>query len=525
MKGSALRVNIEGLSLTLSDMGTYCFSTTWRAFARLAAGLFVVAGCSGSDTPAPPASEAPTESTFEDTVAVVRADPDSGVTWRVWGDSAFAEARREGRPVLLYVARPGCDGLFAGDDPLARWQAETRYLPVRLDPDRHPDVARRYAPAGCPSLSILTVDRTEIVRATDIPPRNVPLLLSRIHEHLQKRPEMVDKKVEEYRSTPAPQSWDVRSVRDVIVAEHDPVHGGFGEGPRFPETEVLRLLQELDTAGDAEAGRIWRRTIDALLASPVWAGQVQALSYTSDWRSPRREAAAADQAGLLHVFRSGSPGSAGGSANYRQVGQALIDTLTRHWFDETSRAFRHRRPYGATDFVDANALLLRALLSTAADLDREEAVRRPAQGAAQRVIDLVEADGAVRHSDAPDAPRGRLRDQMLVSLALSEWADYSDDDGARTTAARVRAWSDSVLWREEDGVYADAPDVTAGGDVADGRAPSGRALAAEDLLARGDTTRARQLLSLPLLSAPGRRHAGIARQLLRLDVLRLEVHE
>lgn len=460
-------------------------------------------------------------------------DPDSGVDWRPWSAEAFAAARRLQRPVLLYAARTGCDGLFGGDDPLARWYAETRYIPVRIDPDRHPAVARRYAAAGCPSLSILLESGQEIVRATDIRRENVPLLLSRIDRHLQKRPGVVEKAAARDRAARSPahrHAVNVAAVRAAAVAAYDTLYGGFGGPFKFPETQVLAFLQELTTnRGHDGAARMVGRTLDGLLASPLWSGDVQAMSHTPDWQTPRHEAFAADQAGLLVVLGR----AAEGSANYRRAGQQLFDAIAADWYDAQRRAFRSRRLTGPADpgwtapviQADANALLIRACLQTAPILDREATARRQAVAAGETLLEhLVAADGAVYHAQGEDAPAGLLRDQMLVALAFGDLARLTGRDDFSAGALRVRRWADDHLWDERSGAFADGPARSwpaswdAGFDDDDDRGPAGTALAAEALAAAGDTLRALRVLHGKRLHAPAdRRHAASARQLLILE--------
>lgn len=451
----------------------------------------------------------------------VVADPDSGVDWQRWSAEAFAAADRQQRPVLLYTSRTGCSGLFAGDDPLARWQAETRYIPVRIDPDRHPAVVRRYAAAGCPSLSILLADGREIVRATDIRRQNVPLLLSRMHEHLQKRRAVVEKEVEEAPPPAYVHALSAAAVRAAIVVAYDSSYGGFGGPFKFPEAEVLLFLQELRPEMDhGGAGRMVQRTLDGLLASPLWDGDVLAMSYSPDWQSPRSEAYAADQAGLLIVLAR----AATGSVNYLRAGQQLFDTIARDWFDVDRGAFLSRRPEPLIQ-ADVNALLIRACLKTGKILDRKATAQHQAVAAGEVLLEqLVAADGAVAHVASGPAAVGLLRDQMLVALAFDDLTRLTGREEFARAAHRVRVWTDEHLWDESAGVFADAAPQswpaswTAIPDDTDDRMPSGLALAAEALAAAGDTTRALRILQGTRLLIPAdRRHAAAARQLLILQ--------
>ena len=56
---------------------------------------------------------------------------DASVRWRVWNAAAIAEAQRLERPLLLYVATAGADGLLAEEDELVRSLAQERFVPVR----------------------------------------------------------------------------------------------------------------------------------------------------------------------------------------------------------------------------------------------------------------------------------------------------------------------------------------------------------------------------------------------------------
>jgi len=461
------------------------------------------------------------------------ADPDTGLDWRTWSEATFASARQLQRPVLLYTSRIGCGGLFAGDDPLARWQAETRYIPVRIDPERNPDVARRYASAGCPSLSILLETGEEVSRATDIRRENVPLLLARIHEHLQKRPDVVETEMRSARRPMPRYALNIAAVQAAAVAAYDTLYGGFGGPGKFPETQVLAFLQELaQQPGQDPAAGMVQRTLDGLLASPLWHGDVQMLSHTPDWQTPRYEAYAADQAGMLAVLGR----VAEGSPNYRRAGQQLFDAISSNWFDAEIGMFYSRRLAGTLNEAgwmdpvlraDANALLIRACLQTAAALDRLQPARRQAEAAGETLLrSLVTAEGAVRHAMEDHAPSGLLRDQMLVALAFDELSIQTGRDDFAVAAGKIRLWADENLWDPSTRQFIDGPArswpavwaVLA--DVSDDRAPSGMAVAAEAVAATGDTARALEILQQTVLQVePDRRHAAMARQALILGGL------
>ena len=152
---------------------------------------------------------------------------------------------------------------------VAAWNAETRFLPVRVDPGRRPHLASRYAPAGCPSISVLDSTGREAVRATDVPPDNLALLLARLHGHLRKDAGRLWAK----QPAPAPRRYrlSVEEVHQAAVSDYDGRFGGFGGPHKFPEPRVIAFLQALaDLRADPEARRMAGHTLDAVLASPLW---------------------------------------------------------------------------------------------------------------------------------------------------------------------------------------------------------------------------------------------------------------
>src|SRR5574341_800421 len=74
------------------------------------------------------------------------------VGWQPWGPDAFALARRLDRPVLLFVGAEGCAWCDSMDLRVYRSAQiaaliDSLFVPIRLDRDARPDVARRYQTA------------------------------------------------------------------------------------------------------------------------------------------------------------------------------------------------------------------------------------------------------------------------------------------------------------------------------------------------------------------------------------------
>jgi hypothetical protein len=110
------------------------------------------------------------------------------IEWRPWGEAAFAEARRRGRPVLLSLSAVWCHWCHVMDetsysDPRIIASANRDYVPVRVDNDRDPDVNRRYNMGGWPTTAFLTAGGEVITGATYLPPDDMAAALDNVRAY------------------------------------------------------------------------------------------------------------------------------------------------------------------------------------------------------------------------------------------------------------------------------------------------------------------------------------------------------
>ena len=83
------------------------------------------------------------------------------VRWLPWSSEAFARARAEDRPVLLSIAAPWCELCLDMDrttyaDPAVAGLVNDRFVPIRVNADRRPDISDRYSLGGWPTTAFLT---------------------------------------------------------------------------------------------------------------------------------------------------------------------------------------------------------------------------------------------------------------------------------------------------------------------------------------------------------------------------------
>jgi uncharacterized protein YyaL (SSP411 family) len=198
------------------------------------------------------------------------------VDWRPWGDEAFEEARRAGRPVFLSIGYSTChwchvmEGESFEDVEIARVLNE-RYVPVKVDREERPDVDAVYMTAvqaltgggGWPMSAFLDAERRPFFAGTYFPARDGDRgaakgflsILQEIADVWRADPARVGgaaaaltQAVQVALGTGAVAAPDVpgeaeleRAVR-VFEQAYDPRHGGIARAPKFPSSFPVRLL-------------------------------------------------------------------------------------------------------------------------------------------------------------------------------------------------------------------------------------------------------------------------------------------
>ncbi len=109
--------------------------------------------------------------------------PASTIAWRTDFDSAVAEARRTGRPLLVDFSASWCPPCVAMQhdvwpDPAVERAVAQQYVPVAVDVDRNGDVADRYRIETIPTILVLDGQGQVIRRAGDLPRSGMMRFLS-----------------------------------------------------------------------------------------------------------------------------------------------------------------------------------------------------------------------------------------------------------------------------------------------------------------------------------------------------------
>ena len=292
---------------------------------------------------------------------------DNPVDWFPWGDEAFAEARKTGKPVLLSVGYSACHWCHVmahesfEDDAIAEVMNRL-FINIKVDREERPDVDKIYQTAhqlltqrggGWPlTMFIDGENQRPFFGGTYFPnearhgmPAFADLLEKVAAYYAEQRDEVraqsnqlleVFKKLEPAMSDEkvALNAAPLQQARDTFSQSFDRDFGGFGAAPKFPHaTTIERLLRHWrSTANDVEPD------LDALLMSTLTltrmadgglfdhvGGGFCRYSVDRFWQIPHFEKMLYDNGPLLAIYAQAAIAS--GDAAFRYTANATADWM------------------------------------------------------------------------------------------------------------------------------------------------------------------------------------------------------
>ena len=407
----------------------------------------------------------------------------SHIEWQDWSPLAFTQASEQHKPVLLSLVTSWSDGCAAMDGttyvhPDVASIVHERFVAVRVDADRRPDLNERYNLGGWPSTVFLTGAGDVLCGGTYFDAPDLLAMLRQVAEAYRDRAEELasrasrvrrdrlqpDRRDAEVRDNLQPVRDSIGRFRSVLIERFDRVHGGFGSFAKLPHPYALLFAVSLAADGDAEMGEIARVTLDRLqLLWDTSAGGFCRYADSADWSSPASEKTLEDNAALLHVLvdaalRLREP-------RYGEHAATLVRWIRSTMADDDRSGFFNAvsaRTIDKTMYVDRNALVVGALIRAAALFD-DVWLRDLALGAFESVVAPTykpgDGVGHVAAAGSTGALRGLLGDQIHTGLALI-WAHAATGQLPYSMlAAEVLEFAVRTMWDERAGRFRDRADA------------------------------------------------------------------
>jgi uncharacterized protein len=218
------------------------------------------------------------------------------IQWRPWSNSIFAQAKEQGRFVLLDLGTGWCHWCHVMEeitytDPAVVDLIRSRYLAVRVDADSRPDLANRYEDYGWPATIVFNTDGSEIVKRQGyIPPKPMASMLQAIIDDPSPGPSILPEPKLSASDHPYLSNPDIDRLRERLIDSYDSKNKGWGTVQKFLNWDTIEYCIVSSMEGDTNFARMARETLGAQLdlIDPIWGGVCQ-YSTDGDWQHPHFE--------------------------------------------------------------------------------------------------------------------------------------------------------------------------------------------------------------------------------------------
>ena len=259
------------------------------------------------------------------------------VAWFAWNAAAFAKARTENKPIFLSIGYSTCHWCHVmeresfEDEKIGAFLNE-HFVSIKVDREERPDVDKIYmtfvqsttGSGGWPLNVFLTPDLKPFFGGTYFPPDarhgrpSFLQLLQQIAElwrerkmeicasadELHARLELITARDAKENSPLTPQT--LQRAAQMFKDAYDPVNGGFGGAPKFPQPSIpLLVLRAAKRFGDAAAVKMVLHTCDKMAAGGIHdqlGGGFARYAVDAEWLVPHFEKMLYDNAQLAQLY-------------------------------------------------------------------------------------------------------------------------------------------------------------------------------------------------------------------------------
>ncbi|MBX0329791.1 thioredoxin domain-containing protein [Oscillochloris sp. ZM17-4] len=262
------------------------------------------------------------------------------VDWHEWGDAALTKAQSLDKPILISIGYAACHWCHVmahesfEDEPTAALQNEL-FINIKVDREERPDIDSVYMSAvqamtgqgGWPLNVFCTPDGTPFYGGTYFPPdakaaryrmpswkqvlrsvaeayrtrrADVAATGQQLLEHLGK----LSAASAPAAAAPLPSDL-VHTAVDTLEPGFDPVEGGFGGAPKFPQPMTLELLLRAHLRGHADALPMLELTLRKMARGGMYdqlGGGFHRYSVDAHWLVPHFEKMLYDNALLARLY-------------------------------------------------------------------------------------------------------------------------------------------------------------------------------------------------------------------------------
>ncbi|MBS7805313.1 thioredoxin domain-containing protein [Rhizobiales bacterium TNE-4] len=284
---------------------------------------------------------------------------DNPVAWWEWGNEAFAEAARTGKPVLLSIGYAACHWCHVmahesfENDSIAALMNEL-FICIKVDREERPDVDQVYMAAlhtlgeqgGWPLTMFLTDQRQAFWGGTYFPPvprygkASFPQILQEIARLYREERNRIDENagairdalIQNFAVPVVPETTiDPGRIAATLAAATDTEFGGLQGAPKFPNAPLLAVLLR-DGIADQQSPswQAFLTTLDGMIAGGIHdhiGGGFSRYAVDEQWLVPHFEKMLYDNAQILELLAEAY--ALTGADHYRRAAEGIVVWLER----------------------------------------------------------------------------------------------------------------------------------------------------------------------------------------------------
>jgi uncharacterized protein YyaL (SSP411 family) len=345
-----------------------------------------------------------------------------------------------------------------------------RFITIRVDADRRPDLNERYNLGGWPTTAFLTSGGETLSGTTYLDPTQMIAALQQVADAYRDRTAEISARSARFqadrgarcppRDTVVDPHSAIARFRALLVERFDARNGGFGSAPKLPHAHALSFAISAGADGDSELATMSAVTLQRM--RPLWdaaSGGFFRYADGSDWSRPGTGKTIDDNALLLHAYVDAAVRLR--DVEWLEQAAAIVRWTKEMMADAAHGGFFNAQSSHDVDrsmYVDKNAMMVGAFIRAAALFDdvwlRDfalkslEAVIVPAYTPGRGMAHLIGANG---HHEV----RGLLTDQIHVAAALV-WAHAATGQLPYSMlAAEIVHFAIRSMWDEASGSFRD----------------------------------------------------------------------
>ena len=283
------------------------------------------------------------------------------VDWHPWGEEALSRAKKESKPILLSVGYSSCHWCHVMEkesfenEAIARIMNE-RFINIKVDREERPDLDELYMNAvqvmtgsgGWPMTVFLTPDLVPFHAGTYFPPEDrggmpgFPKVLITVSDYYNTHQEEIKKMERQMKDTlrqiveiiPSQETLSDKVLSKafhVLESQFDPIYGGFGQAPKFPNSMALSLLlRHWKSTASKKALEMVEKTLEKMADGGIYdqlGGGFHRYSVDERWLIPHFEKMLYDNALLSRTYFEAYQATK--RERYRRVGEEILDYVLR----------------------------------------------------------------------------------------------------------------------------------------------------------------------------------------------------